>query len=227
MRNRIVWLLAATSVAVLATSALAHEGDVEIEVNGGALYVPPAEHEQGELLLVFGGELGEFPFPANQGNDPGFEAEGGFADGDVVGFNLVTDLIYWNGGESLSPVPTDHSVTVEKSVYSLTADGTSGYQTGFGFATADAGGTFHEHLTYTLNGPGAEDEKTPGIYGLWLELTSSGYETSNDFIVLLNYGLEEETFEEGVHFIGEHVIPEPSSAALLVIGGLLLYRRRR
>ena len=66
---------------------------------------------------------------------------------------------------------------------------------------------------------------TIGAYGLWLQLTSPSYASSNEFIILLNYGLDVAAFEAGVE-AADALIPEPTSALLLALCALFGLRRR-
>jgi hypothetical protein len=204
--------------------ALAHDhADVEFHPDGGNLVVPPMNHE-GELLYVFPGHFGEEVLdPANFTDHPGFAGED-LAAGDTFGFNVVRELLYWDGA-ALAPAPTEHGIAIRNVINTVTVAGDSAFQSGFTFAEADADGDVHQHVNFTLHGPGEPDALVPGGYGLWLELTSPRYGASNGFVIMLNYGLDEEAFEAGVHYVGEHVIPEPSALALF--GALALFAARR
>lgn len=213
-------------IGLLPSAALAHEGDVEVETSGSALLVPPTP----EGFLVYEGEFGIPGFAANQSDEPGYAAEETLAPGTVLGFNVVSDLLYWDGAQ-LAAIPAGHSLTVTHpsglpALGEITLDGSADAQPGFNFATADGLGALDEHTLFTLNGPGAPDGLAPGAYGLWLELTSPTYATSNSYIILLNYGLDEADFEAGVDYIGTNIIPEPASALLLGLLGLAALRRR-
>jgi hypothetical protein len=217
------WFAGAAALALGAASSAQHS-DVDVAAEKGALIVEPSA----EGGWAFEGELGEFPFPANQGAEPGFEADAGaLAPGDDLGFNVVNSLLYWDGA-AFAPVPIGHSMDISLLlVGSVTADGASAAQPGFIFAEADADGRLHQDLTFTLNGPGAPDSLAIGAYGLWLEAFSPQYGASNDFIVLLNYGLGEEEFEAGVEAAAA-LVPEPGAGVLALLGvGALLRRRGR
>jgi len=225
MRNltifTIVLLLGTTT-----TTVRAEHSDVPITTDGTSLSVTPADHG-GELFFVYPGHFGEAVDPANVSIMPGFSGEG-FNEDDLIGFNVRQELLYWDGAAMAIP-PEQQYLTIEHpAVHSLDVniDGTTGFQEGFDFIEVDADGDIHQHLHFVLHGPGEPDGLVPGAYGLWLELTSPQYETSNDFIILLNYGLEHEAFEAGVHYIGEYVIPEPGSLMLLAVAGLAIAARR-
>lgn len=209
-------------LGLAATVAQAQHSDVEIVVENGALAVEPSA----EGLFAFEGDLGVFPFPANVGEQPGFEADPGvFNPGDSLAFNVVTNLLYWNGA-AFAAVPGGHDMSISNIVESVSVGAASGPQAGFEIGVADAGGGLHEDLTFTLNGPGAPDGLTIGAYGLWLALSSPQYDASNEFIILLNYGLGEDEFEAGVQAAGA-LVPEPATAALLAALAAALMSRRR
>ncbi len=202
-------------------TALADEehSDIEVAIEGGSLVVEPSPEG-----FVFEGEFGEGVNPGNFAAEPGFEVDDGLMQpGDALGFNIAEDLLYWNG-TSFAPVPGGQSLSITKSIFSATLDGAGDAGPGFVFANADAGGGIHEDLDFTLLGPGAPDSLVPGAYGLWLELTSPQYGTSNEFIIMLNYQLDETAFEAGVEAAAA-LVPEPGSL-LLLTAGLLALRRR-
>lgn len=201
-----------------AAPALAQHSDIEFGVEAGALAVEASS----EGFFVFEGEFGEAPNPPNQIGEPGFESEGGLMPGDRVGFNVVQSLLYWDGA-AFAPAPVGHSVNI--SLFPLGSVDVGPAGPGFVFGEADGAGEFHEDMLFTLNGPGAPDALTPGAYGLWLTLSSPSYADSNEFIILLNYGLGAEEFEAGVE-AASYLVPEPASGLLLAIG-LLACRGRR
>ncbi len=214
--------LLACGLAALPAAAQ-HHGDVEFGVSDGALVVEPSD----EGLYVFEGEFGENPLlPANVADEPGFESEdGSFIPGDEVRFDLMASLLFWDGA-AFAAVPNDHHVEIHKAIFSRIVDESSGPQTGFVFGVADGLGEVHEHLDFVLHGPGEPGGLTPGAYGLWMRLNSTSYDPSNEFIVLLNYGLGEEEFEAGVEAAGA-LVPEPTAAALLLIPAFAILARRR
>lgn len=208
--RRLLVFMAALAVGA---AALAHEGDVVVEVSGSGLYVPTTD----EGFFVY---EGEFPFPGTLIDEPGFAAEGTLQDGDLLGFNVQQALLYWDGA-ALASVPTDHNIALthpsgNPALGQVIIDGSSGLQDGFNFAQADETGSLDEHLLIELGAPGAPEI---GAYGVWLRLTSPSYDESNDFVILLNYGLSPDEFEAGVEEIGS-IVPEPSSLLLLGLSAL-------
>lgn len=202
------WSLIAL-VFTAAQPALAQHSDIEITAVDGRLVVEPSEEG-----YVFEGELGE-TFP-NFGTEPGFEAEDGqLQAGDELGFNLLASLLYWDGGQFTAP-PNDEQLAISKAALTTLVNSTSGAQAGFHFAVADGEGGLHEDLEFQLARPDANPDTAIGAYGLWLELTSPRYESSQSFIILLNNGLGEEEFESGVA-AAARLVPEPGSWALAAL----------
>jgi len=98
-------------------------------------------------------------------------------------------------------------------------------------ASGDPGG-IHEHVGFELTGD------TVGAYGLLLQVEADFAGTSADidlvsdpFWVIINRGLDEETFEGAAlgSFGIVEAVPEPTSAVVLtgVFGALFVRRRRR
>lgn len=224
MKNWLTMAAAAVFAAGVGGTALAqpHEhSDIEITVSAGQLVIPLS----GEGHYVFEGMFGEDVLPANVAEDPGFEADDGvLTPGDAISFNILGPLLYWDGTQ-IAPVPGSHSLEVSKGFDSAIVDGGSGLVSGFTIATADSEGGMHEHLDYTLNGPGAPGGLTVGAYGVQLQLVSAEYGASNSVIAALNYGLDDEMFEAGVDAFAD-IVPEPSALALLLIGAAGVLRRR-
>jgi len=200
-------VIAALSFANLAA---AQHSDIEVTAVDGKLIVAPTAEG-----YVFEGELGE-TIP-NFGNEPGFEAEDGeLQPGDPLGFNVLGSLLYWDGFQFTTP-PHDEQLAISKATFTTLVTPTSGAQQGFIFGTADDEGGLHEDLEFLLSRPDADPSTAIGAYGLWLEVASPQYESSNGFIILLNNGLDEEHFEAGVA-AAARLVPEPASMALLAIG---------
>lgn len=208
-------------IGLFSASALAQHSDIEVVVESGALEVEMSD----EGIFVFEGEFSEDLNPANFVAEPGFEVDDGMMQpGDDLAFEIVHDLLYWDGAQ-FGSVPAGHSLEIAKSIFSTTLDGSGDAGSGFVFGEADAGGGLHEDMDFTLGGPGAPGGLTPGAYGLWMRLTSPQYDTSNEFIIMLNYQLDAEDFEAGVDAAAAFV-PEPVSGLGLLLGFGMLSRRR-
>lgn len=215
---RIIYSVACL-LALAATAAAQHvgedHGDLEISIEAGSLYVEPGA--DGWLFE------GEFPQPPDSfayfGDEPGFEMEDGVgAAGDQFGFQLLSDLLFWNGGLA---DPIDQ-IEVSKGPASVVADAASGLLEGFLFGTADDEGGLHEHLEFalqTFDGTNYLPGGATGVYGLHLQLTSPQYGDSQPFLIALNNGLEEEQFKLGAEALAEFAgvpVSEPAACWLLV-----------
>ncbi|MEZ6072204.1 MAG: hypothetical protein R3C10_18590 [Pirellulales bacterium] len=153
IRNYFVGTMAASVVTLFGTCALAqHEGDIEFgtDASGGALIVAG---------WVFEGEFGDFGTSFFT-DEPGFEAveavEGDLfplAEGDEVGFNVLSSLLYWDG--TMKTIPVNEPELEISAGFSTVVTPTSGPMPGFLFGTADMDGGIHQHLDFTLT-PGAD-----------------------------------------------------------------------
>ncbi|MEP0847197.1 MAG: hypothetical protein HRF50_10320 [Phycisphaerae bacterium] len=219
-----------TTLALVLAGALAaaaqaqHEGDVEFAPVGGTLLVAP---NAANGYYVFEGGLGENPLlPPNVIDEPGFEsALGAFDPGDQVSFNVMANLLYWDGAQ-FANAPMDHEVEMQKAIFSTVVGADTGAQSGFVFGEADVDGDIHEHMDFILHGPGEPDALTPGAYGLWLQLASPQYAPSNEFIILLNHGLSAAEYEAGVEAAAA-LVPEPSTIMLWCAACVPVLLRRR
>lgn len=204
--------------------------DVEFAYVDGVIDVEP-----GAEGFVFEGEFGEDAF-ANFANEPGIASEieegAGINAGNLIGFNLLDNLFYWDGSQVASP--GDATITIAGAGGSADAvvSATSGMQLAdftvpanlLGQAGSD--GDFHVDPGFTIS-----DGAPAGGYGLIFSLSSNdagGIGDSTPFGIFLNFGLEEEMFEAGVDSFAASV-PEPSSILLLMFSlvGLSVFRRHR
>ena len=195
-------------------------------------------YEDGQIAVEFGDEgpvfEGEFP---TEGIDLQFTSEPGFASeleegmgigaDDQMVYNVLGDLLYWNDG--FKPVPNNAQIrVVNRPPAPLVPDTLIGVGSGMQLGSfdpainrigaAEADGDFHSDLDFLLEPKGdAADSAMFGAYGFMLSLStdSSGIADSDQFAMVLNYGLEEEKFEEGVEAFA-NLVPEPS-------GGLLIF----
>jgi len=203
--------------------------DIEFSYVDGAIEV-----EAGEEGFVFEGEFGEDAF-ANFASEPGIASEleegAGINAGNIIGFNVLDSLFYWDGSQVASA--GDATVTIAGAGGSADAivSASSGIQLAdftapsnlLGQAGAD--GDFHVDPGFTIS-----DGAPAGGYGLLLSLSTNeaGIGDSEPFGIFLNFGLGEDMFEAGVDSFAASV-PEPSSLLLVVFGaaGLGVLRRKR
>jgi|GEM_PF-3060447 len=204
--------------------------DVEFAYVDGAIEV-----EAGDEGFVFEGEFGEDAF-ANFASEPGIASEieegAGINAGNIIGFNVLDSLFYWDGSQVASAGDATVTIAGAGGSADVVVSGASGMQLADFAAPANLlgqaadDGDFHVDPGFTIS-----DSAPAGGYGLILSLSSddaAGVGDSNPFGIFLNFGLEEEMFEAGVEAFGESV-PEPSSFLLVVFGvaGLGVMRRKR
>jgi hypothetical protein len=230
-------LLAATivllsfSAASFAQEEVEHgHSDVEFSYVDGAIDI-----EEGEEGFVFEGEFGEDAF-ANFASEPGIASEleegAGINAGNIVGFNVLGSLFYWDGSQVASAGDATVTIAAAGGSSDVVVSASSGMQLSdfsvpsnlLGQAGDD--GDFHVDPGFTIS-----DGAPAGGYGLILSLSTddaAGIGDSEPFGIFLNFGLGEEMFEAGVDAFGASV-PEPSSLLLVVFGvaGLGVLRRKR
>ena len=208
-----------------------HEhSDVEFSYVDGAIEV-----EAGEEGFVFEGEFGEGAF-SNFASEPGIASEieegAGINAGNIIGYNVLDSLFYWDGTQVASAGDATLTVAGAGGAADTVISATSGPQP-VSFSTpanllgqAGDDGDFHVDPGFTISNGAAA-----GGYGLVLSLSTNdeaGIADSDPFGIFLNFGLEEAAFEAGVEAFAE-VVPEPSSLTLVMLGvaSLGMLRRKR
>ena len=165
-------LIAATLILFsFSTFAFAQEeeghSDVEFAYVDGAIDVEP-----GAEGLVFEGEFGEGAF-ANFAGEPGIASEveegAGINPGDIIGFNVVNSLFYWDGSQVTSAGGTTITIDGAGGSADAVVSASSGTQlSDFGtpanlLGQAADDGDFHVDPGFTLS-----DGAPAGGYGLSL-----------------------------------------------------------
>ncbi len=224
-------ILLSFSVCPLLAQDEEGHSDIEFSYVGGAIEVEP-----GGEGFVFEGEFGEGPF-ANSASEPGFASEPeeglGINPNNIIGFNLLDSLFYWDGTQFTSPGDASITIAGVGGAADTVVSASTGVQLP-SFVTpanlvgqADDGGDFHTDLDFTMS-----DGAPVGGYGLLMSLSTddpAGIADSDPLGIFLNFGgLDEAAFEAGVEAFGA-VVPEPSSLMLVGLSllGIGFLRRKR
>ena len=150
-------------------------------------------------------------FFAQANVNPGFFSErdvgGGTAPNDIVGYNVLDDLIFWSDGEFADPKATteiriiNNPRTVDDT---FIGTGTGEQRASFdplsnSIGQSGSGGDFHAHVDFRLEPltDEPEDVPSPGAYGLKLSLSSDNplIEESDPFFIVFQFGLDGEQFD--------------------------------
>lgn len=199
---------------------------------------------------VFGYDFGEDPGDPYFISDPGFN-NGAFAigvfpndgllpSGFTLGFDVVTNLQYWDGagGINFGPGPVDVALGLQRGSNTVYVSGSG--QTGTVPTISSTGvlGRVHVHLNSLLTSTDGVDPLPPnapdGIYmlGMTLKLPGSGLANSDTLYFVYNNGLDEEVHDEAIDWVQNAlVVPEPSSYLLMGTAlsaiSLIGWRKRR
>ncbi len=197
---------------------------------------------------VFGYDFGEDPSDPYIIGDPGFN-NGAFGigvfPGDgllpanfTLGFNVITNLEYWDGSGAVSfaAAPLGISLGLQRGSSTAIIDGSGVSGTVPTIGSTGAAGRLHVHLATLLNGSDGTNPLPPnapeGIYmvGLELKLPGSGLANSDPIYFVFNNNLSEETHDLAISWVADSLaVPEPSTLVLaaMAAGALGLARVRR
>ncbi len=220
---------------IMIQSALAqhhHAGDIYLDLS----------QDGTEVLVGSGpGDFDEKVFAADleqllagepwETNEPGYDSShpGPFNTGHSMGFSILDALRQWDGND----FDTIASEQMEVGFLSLgettptTADTTvQGFR-----LDIDPDGGWHKHLDYEL-----PDGTASGVYLLKLQLelfdgprestSATQIATSDPFYLVFGLGADENTHDAAIEYVEHEIVPEPTTIALLGIGGLMALRRR-
>lgn len=200
---RWAWMLIGAAVFIPAGMARAqHAGDIYLEQAGGRIATGLVDDETGKIqrgVRVFGAELEEL-FT----NEPGFDtAEGAFAPGSSIGFNIRRALRAWDGAaQGFAGIPVERIEVRLGPLGPVISPAGDLLTTGFSIAVSPDG-RWHHHLGYTLLSPAAA-----GIYLLELELWSSegSVGASEPFWIVFNHGDSEDQHAAAIAWAQEHLV---------------------
>jgi hypothetical protein len=243
-----------TLLAILFAAAAAHAHDDVVPYGfGGKLVTGGHDDGLGTDTIetrVFGYDFGEEPSDPYFIGDPGFN-NGAFAigvfpnngllpTGFTLGFDVVTNLQYWDGAGSVSFLdgPLDVSLGLQRGSNTVFVSGTGQTGTVPTIGSTGVSGRLHVHLGSLLNDTDGINPDLPnppdGIYllGLRLKLPGSGLADSDTLYFVYNNGLDEEVHDQAMDWIQNTlVVPEPSSYVLMATAaaalGLIARRKRR
>jgi hypothetical protein len=173
------------------------------DVNAGVPITP--------MDRALGWDFQEFDENPYYANNPGYFAEsntnpGGsqLPGGSLVGFNLLSDLQYWNGNGpvAFSPVPSGETISINYGSNTVFVGTGTGAQPGFTLAQVASGtaeGFLHIHVNANIGDPSGVP--TDGIYIFQEQLTSNapGVINSLPFWVVFNNNISEDQRGEAIN----------------------------
>ncbi|HOW69895.1 MAG TPA: hypothetical protein PKY77_04770 [Phycisphaerae bacterium] len=185
--------------------------DIGIQAHNGHLQtgVYHLDHPENALLLDTGTRLWSSAFQVNAldpffTDKPGFGAVAGsgLPPGTQVGFNILSDLLYWDGTgpAHFGPVVNQERLRIKFGFQNRYAGTGTGFVAGFNFATVTSDGEIHQHVSFFLLGadgnavPASQDglQATSGIYLIQIEVTLAADTIKSDPIWLVfNNGLDD------------------------------------
>ncbi len=177
------------------------------DVNAGVPITP--------MDRALGWNFQEFDQNPYYANNPGYFAESnsnpggsGLPGGSLVGFNLLSDLQYWNGNGPVSfgPVPGGETMSINSGSSTVNVGTGTGAQPGFTLqqiASGSAEGFMHIHVNSVIApGPNAT-APADGIY-IYRELLTTnapGFTNSLPFWVVMNNNITEDQRSEAINFL--------------------------
>lgn len=200
---------AALSPLVVASASLAQaHRDVQMYVEAGGLRTGVVDLDTpGNPVIpnvrAFAATFGEF---ANGTNDPGFNASAGtFAQGTLLGFDLVDAARLWDGSD-FDQIPAEQ-LAVSLGVNSrLTPVMAGGFVAGFNFTQASASGSFHQHANFFVTAPAST-----GVYLLKLRLrVSAGATPSEPIYIVFNQRSSAAQHDAALAYVNNVLLAPPA-----------------
>ncbi len=127
--------------------------------------------------------------------------------GDIIYYNIHSDLLYWDGSAFTAPV-SGTQITIDNNGISpntvITTSsgeqlGDAGTVTNF-IGTADGAGNFHVHVRSYFLDDGSGGDPDFGIYGYLMSLGTdeAGVADSDPYYLVFNYGMLETEYENAL-----------------------------
>jgi hypothetical protein len=240
MTATLLFIVAAPSLALAHFDVVAYEDNGKIATGGH----DDGTNEDIVSTRVFGYDFGEEPGDPYFIGDPGFN-NGAFAIGvfpnngllpasKTLGFNVTTNLLYWDGTGSVAfaPAPAGVSLGLQRSSSTVHISGTGQTGTVPTISSTGASGRVHEHLGSLLQFSDDTNPAAPnapdGIYVVGIELTlpDSGLANSDPIYLVYNALVDEEVHDEAMAYVEAQLVPEPASWLLACVGmGLVVIAR--
>jgi hypothetical protein len=177
------------------------------DVNAGVPITP--------MDRAMGWNFQEFDQNPYYANNPGYFAESnsnpggsGLPGGSLVGFNLLSDLQYWdgNGPVSFAPVPGGETLSINYGANTVYVGTGTGAQPGFTLAQVASGtanGFLHVHVNSVIAPGPSEAVPADGIYIYkeFLTTNAPGFTNSLPFWVVMNNNITEDQRSEAINFL--------------------------
>ena len=184
---------------------------------------------------VFGYAFGEDPLDPYIIGDPGFN-NGTFMIGiypnngllptfSTLGFDVLTNLKYWDGTGAISfstaPAGVDVGITRGSNTVHIGGAGLTGTVPTIG--STGSAGRLHVHVQSTLNFSDGTNPTLPNapdglyLFGLEMTLPGSGVANSDPIYFVYNNNLSDSLHDEGIAWVQAHLVPEPSPWFLMTV----------
>lgn len=201
-----------------------HHDDIFLIIDKGRIVTGVYEHDDFEPRRVFGAEFGLDPKNPFFTDDPGFDcAPGTFPFPSNVGFDIITELLLWNG-DGFDPTAGERMKISHDTRSRLSS---TGFVAGFGIPVNEEG-EWHRHLGHTLLGS-PDYDPADGIYLLGFRLWSDiqGISPSETFYFVYNNGKDEYEHDLAIEWVENNIVPEPATMVAFATGLAILASRRR
>jgi hypothetical protein len=207
-----------------------HAGDIQPTIVAGKITLESGQTLAANGATLYEGDFGDLIKGPYKTTTPGFNTFD-FAANTVVNYTAVGSVSFWDGLSWSNAVPRSEYVLLEGNLgeeTKWTSNGPAGDVTGL-LGQASAGGhELHEHLAFSV-ASSLGGTPSVGAYLVGLQLSATGYTSSDPFYLVFNRGLTSENFETSVSALTSPV-PEPLSWLLMLTGvavmGAVVSRRR-